>query len=182
MNKVQSLTEIEEIFHKQGFTDYKWIKPEEIIISNWVRMKCLYGCPKAGNCASCPPNTPSVSECRDFFDEYKDIAVFHFAEKIDSSTNYEDVMNEINKKLSELERAVFLSGSVKTFLLFADSCSLCEECVSSREDCKKPEISRPSPEALAMDVYSTVRAVGYSIDVLQNYDDIMNRYAFLLVR
>ena len=181
-NKLQSLEEIEDIFQKHEFTKYKWIKPEEIVTANWVRMKCLYGCPKAGNCASCPPNTPSVSDCRAFFDEYKDIVVFHIPVELTKPENHNDEMNEINTKLIGMEREVFLSGSVKAFLLFADSCSFCEDCVSSREDCKQPALSRPSPEAFAMDVYSTVRAVGFPIDVLQTYDDTMNRYAFLLVR
>lgn len=182
MNKVQSLEEIEKIFHKHGFNDFKWIKPEEILTANWVRMKCLYGCPKSGNCASCPPNTPSVAECRDFFDEYKDIAVFHIPVELSKPENHDAELNEINKRLLGLEREVFLSDSVKTFLLFADSCSFCEECVSSREDCKQPTLSRPSPEAFAIDVYSTVRALGFPIHVLQEYSDTMNRYAFLLVR
>ncbi len=182
MNKVQSLEEIEKIFHKHGFNDFKWIKPEEILIANWVRMKCLYGCPKSGNCASCPPNTPSVAECRKFYDEYKDIAVFHNPVEHSKPENHDAELNEINKRLLGLEREVFLSDSVKTFLLFADSCSFCEECVSSREDCKQPTLSRPSPEAFAIDVYSTVRALGFPIHVLQEYSDTMNRYAFLLVR
>ncbi len=181
-NKVQSLKEIEETFHKHGFNDYKWIHPKDIVVSNWVRMKCVYGCPSYGECASCPPNTPSVSECRDFFDEYTDIAIFHFTPELANPEDRHDVMSEITRKLLGLEKEVFLSGYVKTFLLPADSCSLCEECVSSRADCKHPKLSRPPPEALAMDVYSTVRAVGYPINVLQDYNDTMNRYAFLLVR
>lgn len=180
--KTQPLNEIEELFNKHGFKDYKWIDPKDIVVANWVRMKCVYGCPTYGECASCPPNTPSVSECRDLFNEYKDIAIFHFKVELDKPDDRHDVMSEITKKLLGLEKEVFLSGHVKTFLLPADSCSLCEECVSSREDCKRPELSRPTPEALAVDVYSTVRTVGFPIDVLQTYDDTMNRYAFLLVR
>ena len=182
MTKVQSLKEIEEIFHKHGFNDYKWIKPEEIITANWVRMKCLFGCPKSGNCASCPPNTPSVAECRAFFDEYKDIAAIRLEIDLTKSENHDDEMTEMNKKLLGLEREVFLAGSFKAFLLFADSCSFCKECVSSLDDCKQPTLSRPTLEALAMDVYSTVRAVGMPVNVLQTYNDTMNRYAFLLVR
>jgi hypothetical protein len=35
---------------------------------------------------------------------------------------------------------------------------------------------------LAMDVFSSVRNVSFPINVLKNYDERMNRYAFLLVR
>ncbi|MHA1906532.1 MAG: DUF2284 domain-containing protein [Candidatus Thorarchaeota archaeon] len=183
MNKnEQSLKDMEEIFQKYDFTDFKWIKPNEIVVSNWVRMKCTYGCPTYGECASCPPNVPSVSECRDFFDEYKDIAVFHFAVDLEKPEDRYDTIREITLKLLKVEREVFLSGNVKAFLLPADSCSLCKECVSARKDCKQPKLSRPPPEALAMDVFSSVRAVGYPIDVLKTKEDTMNRYAFLLIR
>jgi hypothetical protein len=32
-----------------------------------------------------------------------------------------------------------------------------------------------------MDVFTTVRKVGYTINVLSNYNEKMNRFAFLLI-
>ena len=145
-------------------------------------MKCLYGCPSFGKGASCPPNTPSVTECRDLFDEYTDIAIFHFPLEVARPEDRHAIVTETDRNLLGLEKEVFLSGHVKTFLLFAGNCKLCKECTSSREDCKHPELSRPTSEALAVDVFSTARAVGYPIKVLQDYNETMNRYAFLLVR
>ena len=66
-------------------------------------------------------------------------------------------------------------------MLFMDSCSICNECTGEKEDCKNPRIARPSPESMAVDVYSTVRQFGYPIHVLSEYTQAMNRYAFLLV-
>jgi predicted metal-binding protein len=43
-------------------------------------------------------------------------------------------------------------------------------------------MARPAPEALAVDVYSTVRKVGYPIHVLSEYSETMDRYAFLLIK
>jgi hypothetical protein len=34
---------------------------------------------------------------------------------------------------------------------------------------------------MAVDVFSTVRQLGYPIQVLRDYSETMNRYAFLLV-
>jgi len=183
MNGHSSLREHTEVlFQKHGFDDYKWISPQDIVVSQWVRMKCMYGCSGYGKCATCPPNTPSVSECREFFDEYSDIAVFHFEAELDKPDDRHELLKKINMKLLELERAVFLSGHVKAFLLFADSCTLCSDCVSSMEDCKQPTRSRSPPEGMAVDVFSTVSAIGYPIEVLTDYEQKMNRYAFLLVR
>jgi len=33
--------QLEQLFRKRGYIDFKWIEPEEIIISQWVRMKCM---------------------------------------------------------------------------------------------------------------------------------------------
>ena len=62
-----------------------------------------------------------------------------------------------------------------------DSCHLCADCASARAVCKNARQSRPSPEGMAMDVFSTMRKLGYPIQVLTDYDQAMNRYAFLLV-
>jgi predicted metal-binding protein len=76
---------------------------------------------------------------------------------------------------------VFKAGFVKAFLLFFDSCGICPECSGSRTSCKEPKLARPVPEALAVDVFSTVRKLGYPIEVLSEYDQEMNRYAILLI-
>ncbi len=179
---MSSLNDVEALFEKHEFGNFKWIKPADVIVSQWVRMKCTYGCSSYGRCASCPPNTPSVSECREFFDEYSDIALLHFPIELDHPDDRHEVMRELTKNLVKLENAVFLSGHVKAFMLPADSCDLCDDCVPSREDCKQPKISRPPPEAMAVDVFSTAKAAGYPIEVLADYKQTMNRYAILLVR
>jgi hypothetical protein len=42
-------------------------------------------------------------------------------------------------------------------------------------------MARPTPEAFAVDVFSTVKEVGYPIEVLYDYSQKMNRYAFLMI-
>jgi len=172
---------LEGIFVKHGFTDFRWLDPAEIVVGQWVRMKCAYGCGSYGRIASCPPSTPSVAECRLFFDEYSAAAVFHLVKKVERPEDRHAWSRETNLALLQLERAAFLAGCHKAFLLFMDSCHLCAECASAREACKNPRQSRPSPEGMAMDVFGTVRKLGYPIEVLTDYDQAMNRYAFLLV-
>ena len=60
-------------------------------------------------------------------------------------------------------------------------CGICLECTGDRTTCKEPKLSRPTADALAVDVFSTVRKLGYPIQVLSDYDQEMNRYAFLLI-
>ncbi len=88
---------------------------------------------------------------------------------------------KINAKLVKLEREVFLTGFERAFLLFMDSCCFCKECTGVRETCKEPRMARPSPEAMAVDVYSTVLQYGFPINVRVDYAQKMDRYAFLMV-
>jgi len=66
-------------------------------------------------------------------------------------------------------------------LLFMDSCDVCETCAEERTKCKNKRSARPTPEAMAIDVFSTVKQLNYPIEVLKDYSASMNRYAFLLV-
>ena len=172
---------VETLFEAHTFTDYRWIDPKEIVVAQWVRMKCTFGCSSYGSSASCPPNTPSVAECRRFFDEYTTAAVFHFEKAVDDPEDRKPWSKKLSRALLKLEREVFVSGHQKAFMLVADSCRLCTECPGGREACRHPEFARPSPEAMAVDVFSTVRKIGYPIQVLSDYHQPMNRYAILLV-
>lgn len=84
-----------------------------------------------------------------------------------------------NSALLKVEREVFLHGFPKAFLLFLDECCLCCECPGTRIECKNLKSCRPCPEALAIDVFATVRAYNYPIEVLTDYRQVMNRYSFL---
>ena len=172
---------LEEKFLKHRFINYKWIDPQKIVVSHWVRMKCQFGCDEYGVTASCPPNVPSVSECKKFFMEYREAVIFHFEKRVPKPEDRFAWTRKVNLKLLKLEREIFLSGYQKAFLLFLDSCNICPECSGRKETCKEPKLARPTPEAMSMDVYTTVRQFGYPIEVLSDYSQKMNRYAFLLI-
>ena len=174
--------ELELQFKKHGYDDYKWIAPEHIVVSQWVRLKCMFGCSSFTNNASCPPNVPSVEECMLFFREYSDVVVFHFRRSFKKPDERHKWTKKVNLGLLELEREVFLSGYQKAFLLFMDTCNLCGSCTGLKSECKNQSSLRPTPEALAVDVFSTVRKYGYRIEVLNKYEQEMNRYAFLLIQ
>jgi predicted metal-binding protein len=126
--------------------------------------------------------------------EYSTAAVLRFEKAVAQPEDRHAWSNEVNQGLLELERAVFLSGYQKAFLLPMNNCHLCADCSAQRETCKVPRSARaqretckvprsarPAPEAMAIDVFSTVRRLGYPIQVLTDYDQAMNRYAFLLI-
>ena len=140
--------ELETLITRHGYKDYKWIQPKSIVVAEWVRMKCLFGCSEYGKTATCPPNTPPVPDCRRFFDEYSAAVVFHFKKKVENPEDRYVWSKGVNQELLKLEKAVFFAGYPKAFLLFMDSCSLCEECCGiKKEECKNPKSARPSPES-----------------------------------
>ncbi|MBN2104156.1 hypothetical protein JW835_08970 [bacterium] len=67
------------------------------------------------------------------------------------------------------------------FLLNAFSCNLCHDCKAVKKTCKYLKLLRPCPEALGIDVFTTVRQLDYPIEVLQEDSKVMNQYAILLV-
>jgi predicted metal-binding protein len=172
---------IEKIILDKGFEDFKWIYPGGIIISQWVRMKCMFGCPSYNTNGACPPNVPSVDDCRRFMQEYDHGLILHFSRLLKDPADRKDYCIEINKTLLKIERGVFLLGYRKAFVLFTDECHMCSDCTGKREDCKNKKDSRPSPESFGVDVFKTVSKYNFPINVLKDFNEVMNRYSILLV-
>jgi predicted metal-binding protein len=171
---------IDPVVQKQGFTDYKWIDPKEIIVAHWVRVKCTFGCSDYG-LGTCPPNTPSVQDCDSFFKEYENGLIIRLNKFADKTAYPSDWSREMTNKLLEIEREIFLLGHQKVFLLNQTCCSLGKSCSGSRSECKDKKNSRPSPESFAVDVYQTVRNAGLEIHVVAENPSEMNRIAIVLV-
>ncbi|MGE5343294.1 MAG: DUF2284 domain-containing protein [Candidatus Omnitrophota bacterium] len=180
--------QLENIFEKfrtdaltRGCQGFKIFSPQEIVVAQWVRMKCMFGCGEYGKNPCCPPNVPSIAECERFFREYTTAAVFHFKWSVDKPEDRFPWTKKVNLQLLKLEREIFLSGYERTFLMFLDSCRLCDDCAGTKENCKQPRNARPGPDALGMDVYSTVRKLGYQVEVRTDYTQEMDRFAFLMI-
>jgi predicted metal-binding protein len=171
---------LDQIIKQHGFTDYKWIVPQQnIVVAQWVRFRCIFGCKNYGKKGSCPPAVPSIEECGKMIYEYENGIIFHFPMQ---SANRDDII-ELMLQLVKLEHDIFLEGYYKVFLLQFDSCKLCKECAAedTRIKCINKITSRPGADAMGIDVYKTAHNVGYPIQVVKDHDDTMNRYAFLLI-
>jgi predicted metal-binding protein len=172
---------VDAVLIENGYTDYRWIDPADIVVAQWVRMKCMFGCVEYGHGATCPPHTPPVADCERFFREYRQALILHFEGLMDNPDDRHAWSAKINAGLFKLERAVFLAGFERAFILFMDSCAFCKTCSGTRETCDQPRMARPAPEAMAVDVYSTVRKAGFTIHVRTDYNQKMDRFAFLMV-
>jgi predicted metal-binding protein len=172
---------IEATAKDHGFGDFKWINPKEVVTGNWVRMKCEYGCLNYGRWGCCPPEVPSVADCRRFFDEYKFGLLLHSAIRFKDPELRHQWGRKMQRKALAIEREVFLADFPRAFVFPPGPCELCTDCSGNKRECKQPRIARPSLEGFAVDVYGTARKMGYQIHVLKGYREEMNRFGLLLV-
>jgi predicted metal-binding protein len=178
--EMKNKQEIESLLSGNGFNEYKWIDPREIVVAHWVRIKCMFGCSDYG-LGTCPPNTPPVNDCASFFKEYEKAILIRLTVQADKECYPSGWSKEVTRKLLDLERGIFLDGCQKVFLLNQTCCSLCKECPGNRVDCKDKTLSRPSPESFAVDVYKTVRNAGFEIHVIADTPSEIHRIAILLI-
>ena len=184
--------ELEKMAFKEGASVIMPIDPKDIVVGNWVRLKCQYGCPSYAKKLSCPPYSPTPEDTRKVLKEYSKAYLIGYSRSIfDEYGNekfdkiFPKALKKIRKSILELEKHVFLLGYYKSFTYgFCGPCTLCKHCSAEAGDitCKLPKESRPSMEAAGMDVFKTVRNAGLELEVQSeiNQDDL-RMYTLLLL-
>jgi predicted metal-binding protein len=155
-----------------GAKEAKIINTSSIVTGPWVRWKCKYGCDGYNSSLCCPPNTPDYKETRELVDSYEKALLAHV-------TDDNRRMTDLTDTVVRLERDIFLDGHYKAFALGCGPCNLCKDC--SMDVCRHAEKARPSMESCGIDVFQTARNNGYKIEVLTDYDCIMNRFGLVLI-
>ena len=161
-----------------GASDAKVIRSSQVVVRDWVRLKCRFGCDDYGKRLTCPPFSPSPDEFRRVLAEYKWAVLLKF-DAIPSKKQTLAYENSIHDLVVKMEREVFLKGYYAAFGLAAGPCPHCKEC--DLKDCKHPYIARPSMEGCGVDVFATVRNAGYDIRVVQDENEKPTFYALLLL-
>jgi len=162
---------------KPNVVDARIISPADVETAAWVRLKCKFGCDGYGQTLVCPPYTPTPQQMREVLDSYKRAVLMHFENK----TKVKSTEDEIKTTVVELERDFFLRGAWKVLGLGAGSCSLCKECNLKEQLCRHAEQARPAMEACGIDVFSTVKKVGFPIEVVRTRGQCPNYYGLILV-
>jgi len=163
---------------KLGAEDAVPIKTKQIVIRNWILLKCKYGCSMYGKRLTCPPYSPTPDEMRKIVNEYEIALLVKFGPCVECG--FEREVN-IHKAIYELERYIFLSGYYAAFGLACGPCNLCPECNVKEGYCLKPYMARPSMEACGIDVFATVRKAGFKLKVLKSYDERPVCFGLVLV-
>ena len=166
---VDDLARFIDMAKELGAIDAKAITADTIKTGAWVRMKCHFGCGNYNKSCCCPPHTPTPRETQEVIDCY-DTALLVRCQQIGHST----------KMVAKLEREIFLAGYYKALAYGAGPCMLCEEC--NIQQCNHPRRSRPSMESCGIDVYATVRANGFPIEVVKDKTCEQNYYGLVLIK
>jgi len=170
-----------EEFHRSaislGAARAEIIKAKDIVVADWVRLKCQYGCGGYGKRLSCPPYSPTPCETRKILGGYETALLMKF-------NSCEECGNEkaesIHQVVAKMERHIFLSGYYAAFGMSCGPCELCTEC--NLKECQKPELARPAMEACGIDVYATARKAGLGIEVLTRKDQTPRCFGLVLVK
>ena len=181
--------------------DLRLIPAEIIVVSDWVRMKCRYGCDNYGKHLGCPPFTPTPNETRAVISEYRYAALARFRVAADpkmaakqSRRALSSSAVKVQKTMADLERTAFLAGFYKAFSLSAMPCALCETCVieeMQKKDqaifpldgikCRNKDIMRPSMEACGIDVFKTLTNAGFKQEMLKSTRENAELYGLILL-
>ena len=160
-----------------GATHAAVIKADEIPVDERVTLKCqIPRCFGYGAGAHCPPNTMKPAELRDILKKYLWAVVFTMDVPPEVIVRNKATIKErveayqkIYKMVSEVESLAFYDGHYLAFGFGAGSCrhTFCgqqENCQAMEgKRCRVSLISRPSMEAVGIDVYQLVARLGWDI-------------------
>ncbi len=172
---------IETLAKHHGFDDVKWLNGKDIDVRQWVRFKCRFMCETYGQKPVCPPFMPKIEACERFFKEYNRVLIIRKTMKAHRRDQDNDYFKDIDEQLMAFEKKLFFNGLEKVMALPATICDRCGACAVDPKDCHHPNLARPTPEALGVDIFSTVKKVGYTTEVLSSFDQQMNRYMFVMI-
>jgi len=160
-----------------GATKAMIVPVEDIPVDERVTLKCqIPRCFGYGVGAQCPPNTLKPSELREHLKKYR-LAVF-FIKDVPSEvivrdkatiTERVEAYQQVYKIVSDVESMAFYDGHYLAFGFAAGSCrhTYCgqmKDCQAMKgEKCRFSLLSRPSMEAVGIDVYKMVAQAGWDI-------------------
>jgi predicted metal-binding protein len=168
----KTIEELKKSALKLGASDSKIIEVKTVKTAAWVRYKCQFGCSGFGESLTCPPYSPTPEQTQKILDCYKKAILVH--RRSNSVAN-------ISKIVVQIEKEAFLAGYHKALAMGSGPCMLCAQC-NLKGGCRHGEKARPSVEACGIDVFSTVRNNGFTIDTLASVRCKGDYYGLVLIK
>jgi len=170
-----------ESFRKRALTigaeEAKIIDPHSVVTSEWVRLKCQYGCSGFGESLCCPPHSPSPDMSRKVIDSYQKAILLHCGLRKEDNRRQKAAI--FREGIVRLEIEMFLDGYYKAWSMGCGPCDRCKKCNLSGP-CRHGLEARPSMEACGIDVFKTARDNGFTIKVLKKHGEEMDLFGLVL--
>jgi len=182
--RIPDLHFIEKIAKPHGIDEVFAISTEVIAVSDWVNLKCKYGCQRYGKSWCCPPETPPPDKVRSIMKEYKLALVL--SGTVENPYLYRNnqrkrrIQVTLWKGTLAVERELFLNGYYKAFSLVSENCALCPSCLYPN-DCRFPQERRPSVEAFSIDIFETLRRIGRNFEIYKERLKPYRYYSIILL-
>ncbi len=161
-----------------GITNAKIIDTRTVVVANWVRLKCQFGCNGYNKYLTCPPFSPSPEYMKKVLREYKTGLLLQI-EKIPPEKE-DKIWRKFKGIIVKLEREIFLDGFYKAYGLSTGPCHFCKRCDITK-GCVNPDLARPSMEACGIDVYQTVRNNGWKLEVVKTRKSLCSYVGLILI-
>ena len=162
-----------------GMNAAQIIPVSQIVVGDWVPLKCQFGCGGYDKWLTCPPYSPPPEVTRRMLRDYEHALLLRL-EGLGGEEEEEKQRLKLHEAVVELEREMFLAGYHRAWGMTAGPCPLCETC-DVTAPCKYPEKARPAMEACGIDVYSTVRKAGWEISVVPTIDSPFSLFGLVLM-
>jgi len=145
------------------------ISPQDIFFDFRAILKCRWGCEDFfQNSIRCHTRNTTYQERVDMVKRYNHVLLVHSHDA-----------RELSIAVLEIETRAFLDGYYFAFAI--RTCNICQVCAAKQgRPCPTPDKVRPCDQSFGIDVYKTARNLGLRCEVLQNQNDIQNRYGFVL--
>ena len=184
-------------------SDYRVFSTDLIVVEDWVRWRCRYGCESYGKFFSCPPYTPEVEETRKLVGEYDWAVLFWFGdldpngeERSSDGHYFQKQIKDVHNTMLEAERKAFLNGYHKAFSFWGLPCGYCKTCIieqktqdnkeiegecNVKEHCRHPNKVRPTIEGSGINAFKTAENLGEKLEILQDPTNHTTIYSILLL-
>jgi len=177
-----------ELARSLGASGARAMSARGVVLDPRVRLKCMVPtCANYGHNLMCPPNVMPMDQFAEVLGRYEHAILIQYPIPLDreimkgsEGERLEDVYEkgdyakrlgrseiEIMDLLGEVEKQALGMGYRFATAFTGGPCHLCEECVGQRsgERCRHPFRSRPSMEAMGIDVFLTARNAGLAFEM-----------------
>lgn len=159
----------EAMAYEQGARHVRFITPDDVRLDPRCYLKCKFGCEEWGRKWTCPstPGGIPVDEFKKMLDRYSTIMLMHAPTE------------NKNQEISfSVEHQAYYDSLY--FVFSVVGCNRCESCMFP-DPCPHKYKAHPSMQAMGIDVFATVHALGLPLKTLICPDDEENWYSLVLL-